>query len=89
MKNYLLCYDICDEKRLYQVAKHSYPLALGGQKSALEVPLSKKEAKYIIHKLSSLIDPTEDKVNLIEVEDNTIYLGMKLDIQYDEGMIII
>jgi len=89
IKNYLLCYDIADPKRLYQVRKHSYPLAFGGQKSALQTPLSKSEAKKFLKQLLKFIKPTEDKINLIEVYDNPIILGKNIDIKYEEGAIII
>ncbi len=89
IKNYLLCYDIADQKRLYQVRKHSYPLAFGGQKSALQTPLSKNEAKKVLKQLSKLIKPTQDKINLIEVYDNPIILGKNIDIKYEYGAIII
>ncbi len=88
-KNYLLCYDIADPKRLYQVRKHTYPLAFGGQKSALQTPLSKNEAKKVLKQLSKLIEPTEDKINIIEVYDEPIILGKDIDIKYEDGAIII
>jgi len=88
-KNYLLCYDIADSKRLYKVRKHSYPLAFGGQKSALQTPLSKPEAKKVLKQLSKLINPAQDKINIIEVEDDPIILGKNIDIKYEDGAIII
>lgn len=87
-KNYLLCYDIFDEKRLYRIRKISYPFALGGQKSALELPLTPKEAKALLGMLEAKIAP-EDKINLIEVEDQPRYLGKSIHIHFQEGMIII
>ena len=89
MKDYLLCYDIADKKRLYKVRKLSYPYALGGQKSALFVPLSKYEVKELLGKLDEIIDPKEDRINLIEVDKNLKYLGKNPDILYEDGAIII
>jgi len=89
MKNYLLCYDVTDAKRLYKVRKTLYPHALGGQKSALEAPLSKKEVKKLLCKLSHLINIKQDKINFIEVQSNPQLLGKSLDITYEEGMIIL
>jgi len=88
-KDYLLCYDIADPKRLYQVRKYSYPFALGGQKSALQTPLSKNEATKIIKKLTKIINTSQDKINLIQVEQDPIVLGKNIDITYEEGIIII
>jgi len=89
MKNYLLCYDIADQKRLYKVRKLSYPYALGGQKSALFMPLTKYEAKELLSSLEKIIEPKEDKINLIEVDKNLHYLGKNPDIVYEDGAIII
>jgi CRISPR/Cas system-associated endoribonuclease Cas2 len=89
MKNYLLCYDIADPKRLYRVRKHSYPLALGGQKSALFVPATKSEIQRTLKTLTKEMKLDEDRVNIIEVEEHPLILGRSMDIIYDEGAIII
>ena len=88
-KDYLLCYDIADPKRLYQVRKHSYPFAFGGQKSALQTPVSKNEAKKLLKDLSKKINPTYDKINLIQVESSPIVLGKDIDITYEDGVILV
>lgn len=87
-KNYLLCYDIFDDKRLYKVRKISYPLALGGQKSALEMPLTAKEVDILIDALKQKIAP-EDKINLIEVEEHPLFIGKTIEVIFEEGMIIL
>jgi len=43
MKNYIVAYDILDVKRAYRVRKLIYDYASGGQKSALELLLSRNE----------------------------------------------
>lgn len=68
--------------------KISYPFALGGQKSALEIPLTQKETKSFLTMLAQKIAP-EDKINLIEVEEHPRYLGKSIQIHYEKGMIII
>jgi CRISPR/Cas system-associated endoribonuclease Cas2 len=88
MHNYLLCYDIFNGKRLYKIRKISYPFALGGQKSALEMPLSRKEAKVLLTTLSPHSAP-EDKINLIEIEEHPLYIGKSIDVIFEEGMIIL
>lgn len=87
-KNYLLCYDIFDDKRLYKVRKTSYSFALGGQKSALEMPLTAKEIDILIDNLKQKIAP-EDKVNLIEVEGYPLFIGKTIEVLFEEGMIIV
>lgn len=89
MKTYLLCYDIKDDKRLYKVRKSSYPFALGGQKSALEAPLSPKYLKKYLKAVVPILNPHEDKLNIIEIDPNPIILGKNLHITYDQGVIII
>jgi CRISPR/Cas system-associated endoribonuclease Cas2 len=89
MKDYLLCYDIADETRLYYVRKYAYSLALGGQKSALETPLSTHEAKRILTTLINEIDEEEDRINIIEVEKEPLYLGVKPAIIITQGAIIL
>ncbi len=88
-KIYLLCYDIADEKRLYRVRKQSYPLALGGQKSALQLYVSKREASRVLQVLKSHVKEDEDRINIIQVYDAPLMLGKSLELSYDEGAIII
>ena len=89
LKEYLLCYDISDSKRLYRTRKLAYPLSLGGQKSALHTPLSLNEAKKVLKKLSKIIKPQEDKINIIEIDPEAIILGRGLPLLFEEGAIII
>lgn len=89
LKDYLLCYDIGDAKRLYRTRKICYPLSLGGQKSALHTPLTKAEAKKVLNKLSKIIKEKEDKINIIEIDPEPIILGRGLPLLFDKGAIII
>lgn len=86
--NYLIAYDIKDDKRLSRVRRYAYAHALGGQKSALEAPLSKSELPSIIASLNQLI-LHEDKVNLIKVAPNPILLGRATQLSFENGAIII
>ena len=87
-KLYLVAYDICDDKRLAKVRKLVYSYALSGQKSALEVPLDKKSLKKLVKKLNQLIKK-EDKVNIIEIEEDALLFGKADMIEYDKGIIVI
>jgi len=89
MQYYLICYDIADDNRLYLVHKDAYALALGGQKSAFEAPLRANEAIEILHKLTTLIDEDEDKINIIEVEGEPLYLGVRPMMEVMDGVILI
>ena len=88
MQNYLICYDIFDKKRLYKVRKIAYSYALGGQKSAVEAPLSKKELKELISKLLDVIKE-EDKINIIPFTGEPLCFGKAEFVKFDKGLIII
>ncbi len=88
MQNYLICYDIFDKKRLYKVRKIAYSYALGGQKSAVEAPLSKKDLKELIDKLLNVIKP-EDKINIIPFNNEPICFGKAQFIEFKKGLIIV
>lgn len=87
-KSYLIAYDIKDSKRLYKVAKIVYSYALGGQKSALEVPLSKSELKELIDELLKILKP-EDKLNIVPIYPNSVVFGKTKSIKFQEGVIIV
>lgn len=87
--HYILAYDIANEKRLYKVRKASYVLALGGQKSALETVLTKREIESYLQAMSKVIKHEEDAINIIEVEPEPILLGRAMSVDYDDGVIII
>ena len=89
MSNYLVAYDIVQSKRRVRVAKLVYGYALGGQKSALEVPVTISEIKIIADELIDEIDSDTDKVNIIKVADEAILLGTATQIEYEEGMILL
>ena len=89
MSHFLVAYDIVQNKRRVQVAKLVYGYALGGQKSALELPVSLQEAREIARSIGEKIDTRTDRVNLIRVEEEAILLGCANQIKYDEGVIIL
>ncbi len=87
-KNYLICYDIADKKRLAKVRKVAYAYALGGQKSAIEAPLSQKMLGELVEKLKLLIRQN-DKINIIVFEGEPLCFGKADFIKYDKGVIIV
>ena len=89
MSSFLVAYDIVEAKRRVQVAKLVYGYALGGQRSALEVPVTFSEIKVIADELIDTIDSNTDKVNIIKVADEAILLGTAIQIEYEEGMILL
>lgn len=88
MQNYLVCYDIFDKKRLYKVRKIVYSYALGGQKSSIEAPLSKKELKNLLKELLNVIKK-EDKINIIPFNKEPLCFGKGDFIKFNKGVIIV
>lgn len=89
MDSWLLCYDIADPKRLARVRKIAYAYALGGQKSALEVPLDKQMRNELLERLEQAIDPEVDKVNLIRYWGEPVMFGVGIACSLEEGMIVL
>jgi CRISPR-associated endonuclease Cas2 len=87
-KNYLVCYDIADKKRLVKVRKIAYSYALGGQKSAVEAPLNNKHLNELVNKIKNVIKD-EDKVNIIPYESEPLGLGKAKFINHNIGVIIV
>jgi len=88
MYNYLVAYDIFDKKRLPKIKKIVYSFSLGGQKSALEVPLDKILMKELIKSVGDIIED-DDRLNIIKVIGKPILLGRAQHIPYEKNGIII
>ncbi len=88
MYNFLVAYDVFDKKRLPKVKSVVYSYALGGQKSALEVPLNKELTKELIKSVKDIMQ-TEDKLNIIKVIGEPILLGKAKHIAYKNNGVII
>lgn len=88
MKHYIVAYDILNDKRAVKVRKLVYSYALGGQKSALEVPMTKKDLKTFLTLLEPLLSD-EDRVNIIEVDEEPLLFGKADVLAYDKGVIIV
>ncbi len=68
--------------------KVAYSYALGGQKSAVEAPLSEKNLKELVEKLTNLIREN-DKINIIEFSGEPLCFGKANFIDINEGVIIL
>ena len=62
-KSFLICYDICDPKRLRRVHKTVRDVGTPVQFSVFLADLKQVELDTLIEKLSRLIEASEDKVN--------------------------
>ena len=88
MHTYLVAYDIFDKKRLPKVRKIVASYTLGGQKSALEVPLNRSLMINLIKELENIIEE-QDKINIIKINDNPILLGKAQHIVYKKNGVIV
>lgn len=89
MTHYLVAYDVVESKRRVKIAKYVYGYALGGQKSALEIPVALSEVKEIAKELEMKIDVDTDKVNIVQVAPKAILLGTASQVVYDDGMLLL
>lgn len=89
VKNFLIAYDVFDPKKLTKIKKKAYSVSIGGQKSALETLLSYTEARKLFLSLQNSIDTKSDKINIVEVEKEPIYLGVRPQIIIIRETIII
>ncbi len=89
MYAFLIAYDIFDEKRLPKIKNIAYSFSLGGQRSALESPLSDSFLKELTAQLLR-VATEEDKLNIIRFLDKPILLGKaKLTTFENKGIVII
>jgi len=87
--HYVIAYDVMDNKRRRKCAKVAYSYAFGGQKSALESVLEKRDIGVVSDELLDSIDPKEDRVNVVRVMPRAILMGRAKQLDYDEGVIVV
>lgn len=87
-QDYLICYDISDEKRLAKVARYLEKVALRIQYSiyVLFEP-SKKELLEIEENIKKLIDTQADDVRIYTIKNSGYHLGIATNL--DEPFIIV
>ena len=89
MSSFLVAYDIFDIKRLPKVKRVVYSFSLGGQRSALEAPLTHSFMNGLVKQLLNLTKE-EDKLNIIKFLDKPILLGKAKHIAYEnKGVVIV
>ena len=85
---FLIGYDVIDNKRRRKIREIAYSYAFGGQKSAVEAILNKKEVFELASKLSAKMNLSEDRVHIVKVK-KFLYLGKAKEITFKNGDIII
>lgn len=76
-QNYIICYDICDEKRLQKVAKILEKVAYRIQYSIyLWLDPSTQEREKVIAQIQEQIDTNVDDVRLYTIKSNGYHQGI-------------
>ncbi|KIM03098.1 MAG: hypothetical protein KU28_11560 [Sulfurovum sp. PC08-66] len=88
METFLVAYDIFDTKRLRKVKHIVYSYSLGGQRSALETPLSLSLMKELLERVSTIVEE-HDQMNLIRIIDKPILLGKAQFTSFENRGVII
>lgn len=66
---YLLCYDICDPRRLGRVFRTCCKVAVPYQYSVFVLTATRDELDALILRIARLIDATEDDVRVYRLRD--------------------
>jgi CRISPR-associated protein Cas2 len=80
-KDFLLCYDISDKKRLSKIAKIIEADAMRIQRSVyFYEKVSKKELKQMIERVLEVLDEKADDFRVYTIKNKGICLGDALDL---------
>jgi CRISPR-associated endonuclease Cas2 len=88
MFGFIIAYDILDKKRLAKIRKIVQQFSLGGQKSCYEAKLDKSSLNALIRLIEENIQEN-DKVNIINIQEDAILLGKAYQTKFENGGIII
>ena len=81
-KDFLICYDITDKKRVGKIGKLLERNALRIQRSVyFYEQASKEELTYLIEKILTLLDKEVDDLRLYTIRDKGISLGEAVDLE--------
>lgn len=96
MRNrYLVCYDICDPKRLRKTFRKMQGYGDAMQFSVFICELSLREKAVLMAELNEIINHAEDCVMTIDLgtidrdlDDKVVFLGVKKDLPERQALII-
>ncbi|MDA3057095.1 CRISPR-associated endonuclease Cas2 [Campylobacter sp. VBCF_05 NA6] len=81
-RDFIICYDIADKKRLAKVARYLEKIALRVQCSVfLWINPSGFEFEVIVGALRNLIDEYSDDLRIYRVKDAGVRMGAGLDLR--------
>ena len=80
-KDFLICYDIADKKRLIKIAKLIETEALRIQRSVYFYPqVTKIVLDDLIEKILNILDKDKDDLRIYTIKNNGIYLGNAINL---------
>ena len=81
-KDFLLCYDICDKKRLAKIAKIIEPEAMRIQRSVYFYErVSKKELNLLLERVLAILDEKVEDFRVYTIQNKGICLGNAVDLE--------
>lgn len=78
---FLVCYDICNPKRLHRVHKYLLGYRVGGQKSFFECWLTPAELREVRRTLEQLLEAEEDRAHIFQLDPRMKIEGLGLATQ--------
>ncbi len=95
INTFIVCYDICDPKRLRYVHKTMKGFGVAVQYSIFKCSLSKTNLQRMITKVQNEMDLEEDSVIIIDLgpedglwENRVTIIGEKKDLRADEQPLV-
>jgi len=80
-KDFLICYDISDKKRLGKIGKLMEENTLRIQRSVYFYErVTKKELKVLVQKVLEILDEKADDLRIYTIKDKGISLGSATDL---------
>jgi len=80
-KDFLICYDISDKKRLSKIGKLMQENTLRIQRSVYFYErVTKKELKVLVQKVLEILDEKADDLRIYTIKDKGISLGSATDL---------
>jgi CRISPR-associated protein Cas2 len=80
--DYLICYDISDNKRLQRLGRRLEKIAIRIQYSVFYAPSVTQEGLFdIMETIDEIIEPAEDDVRIYTVVDPGFGLGQAVDLR--------
>ena len=85
---YLVCYDICNPKRLRRVHRTIRDYGIPLQYSVFELELNEIKLKQLIRDLTIIIEPSEDKVMFYRLTPQQKPICLGITVQTDDLLFV-